>query len=167
MFAFVWTYSLFPLLLFNGFGRSLSRGTSGDSNGGRSHIRRPVWSRAISSIRISRRICSSFFEHFWTKFKVGSDFAVAVGGEWYPYTGMELLMNFPVALGAVLIGYILFVPRRGKVPEKAAFFLAFVTILLAAQFRSKRFAEVFPFAIAFAAFCMDGIYGACGGENCR
>jgi len=66
---------------------------------------------------------------------------------------MELLMNFPVALLAMLIGYILFVPQRAKLPEKAAFFLAFTTILLAAQFRSKRFAEYFPpFAILFAAF---------------
>src|SRR5947209_18962836 len=66
---------------------------------------------------------------------------------------MELLMNFPVALLAMLLGYILFMPRSGKLPEKAAFFLAFVTILLAAQFRSKRFAEYFPpCAILFAAF---------------
>jgi len=94
-----------------------------------------------------------FAEHFLTKFKVGSDFVVAVGGEWYPYTGMELLMNFPIAMLAMLIGYILFVPRGSKLPERAAFFLAFVSILLAAQFRSKRFAEYFPpFAILFAAF---------------
>ena len=66
---------------------------------------------------------------------------------------MELLTNFPVALLAMLIGYILFMPRNGKLPEKATFFLMFVSILLAAQFRSKRFAEYFPpFAILFAAF---------------
>ena len=47
-----------------------------------------------------------------TKFKVGTDFAVAVGGEWYPYNGMELLTNFPVAMAAMLIGYILFMPRE-------------------------------------------------------
>jgi hypothetical protein len=94
-----------------------------------------------------------FVEHFTEKFKIGSDFVVAVGGEWYPYSGMELLMSFPIALVAMLIGYILFMPRRGALPEKAAFFLAFTTILLAAQFRSKRFAEYFPpFAILFAAF---------------
>ena len=44
--------------------------------------------------------------------------------------------------------------RRGsKLPEKAAFFMTFTSILLAAQFRSKRFAEYFPpFAVLFAAF---------------
>jgi len=94
-----------------------------------------------------------FFEHFAEKFKIGSDFVVAVGGEWYPYSGMELLMNFPIALIAMLIGYIVFVPRGAWLPEKAAFFLMFTTVLLASQFRSKRFAEYFPpFAILFAAF---------------
>ncbi|HLM02266.1 MAG TPA: hypothetical protein VK400_14540, partial [Pyrinomonadaceae bacterium] len=94
-----------------------------------------------------------FLEHFKTKIKVGGDFAVAVGGEWYPYSGQDLLTHFPIALAAMLIGYILFAPRNGKLPEKATFFLVFVTILLASQFRSKRFAEYFPpFAILFAAF---------------
>jgi hypothetical protein len=51
------------------------------------------------------------------------------------------------------MGYILFMPKNGKLPERATFFLMFVTVLLAAQFRSKRFAEYFPpFAILFAAF---------------
>ena len=32
----------------------------------------------------------------------------------------------------MLIGYILFMPKNGKLPEKATFFLMFVSILLAA-----------------------------------
>ncbi len=154
MFAFVWTYSLFPLLL----------------------IAAVIWTIIIAwnehrfewrpfvytfSGMVLGNIINPYFpnnlylftEHFTEKFKIGSDFVVAVGGEWYPYSGMELLMNFPVALAAMLIGYILFVPRGSKLPEKAAFFLAFASILVAAQFRSKRFAEYFPpFAILFAAF---------------
>jgi hypothetical protein len=97
-----------------------------------------------------------FWNTSWTKFKVGSDFAVAVGGEWYPYSGMELLTDLPVAMIAMLIGYILFTPKNGKLPEKATFFLVFSSILLAAQFRSKRFAEYFPpFAVLFAAFSLQ------------
>jgi len=69
---------------------------------------------------------------------------------------MELLTHFPVAMIAMLIGYILFMPKNGKLPEKATFFLMFVSILLAAQFRSKRFAEYFPpFAVLFAAFSLQ------------
>jgi len=157
MFAFVWTYSLFPLLLFAAMiwvaiiawnerrfeWRPLAFTGAGLALG---NIINPYFPNNLQL----------FFEHFWTKFKIGSDFVVAVGGEWYPYSGMELLMNFPIALLAMLIGYILFVPSRGKLPEKAAFFLMFTTILLAAQFRSKRFAEYFPpFAILFAAFAWD------------
>jgi hypothetical protein len=95
---------------------------------------------------------SLFYEHFITKLKI-DDFAVAVGGEWYPYSGLELLTHLPVALVAMVVGYILFAPKNGRLPEKATFFLIFVTVLFALQFRSKRYAEYFPpFAILFAAF---------------
>jgi len=154
MFAFVWTYSLFPLLWFASIiwviiiawnehrfeWRPFAYATGGMILG---NLINPYFPNNIIL----------FAEHFIEKFKIGSDFAVAVGGEWYPYNGMELLMNFPIALGAMLLGYILFMPKNKKLPEKATFFLMFVTILLAAQFRSKRFAEYFPpFAVLFAAF---------------
>ncbi|MFN0278456.1 MAG: hypothetical protein ACKVRN_07625 [Pyrinomonadaceae bacterium] len=154
MFAFVWTYSLFPLLWLAAIiwtaiiawnervfeWRPLAYTTGGMILG---NIINPYFPNNIYL----------FVGHFTEKFKIGGDFAVAVGGEWYAYSGQELLMGFPIALAAMLLGYILFVPRGGKVPEKAAFFLAFTTILLASQFRSKRFAEYFPpFAILFAAF---------------
>jgi hypothetical protein len=157
MFAFVWTYSLFPLLLIAALiwtviiawnerrfeWRPLAYTFAGMVLG---NLINPYFPHNLNL----------FLEHFLEKFKVGSDFVVAVGGEWYPYSGMELLTNFPVAMLAMVIGYILFVPRGSKIPEKAAFFLAFVTILLAAQFRSKRFAEYFPpFAVLFAAFSLQ------------
>jgi hypothetical protein len=166
MFAFVWTYSLFPLLWFAAFiwtivigwnerrfeWRPLAYTTAGMVLG---NIINPYFPNNLLL----------FFEHFITKFKVGSDFAVAVGGEWYPYSGMELLLNFPVALLAMLIGYILFMPRNGKLPEKATFFLMFTTILLTAQFRSKRFSEYFPpFAILFAAFSLQAFTSASSNE---
>ena len=157
MFAFVWTYSLFPLLLFAAIIWTLIIAWN---------ERRFEWRPFTYTMggMIAGNIINPYFptnlylfyEHFATKFKVGSDFVVAVGGEWYPYSGMELLMNFPVALAAMLIGYILFVPKGSKLPEKASFFLVFTSILLAAQFRSKRFAEYFPpFAILFAAFAWN------------
>ena len=154
MFAFVWTYSLFPLLLFAAIIWTIIIAWN---------ERRFEWRPLAYTTAgmILANIINPYFpnnlylftEHFTEKFKIGSDFVVAVGGEWYPYSGMELLMNFPIALAAMLIGYILFVPKGSKLPEKAGFFLAFTSILLAAQFRSKRFAEYFPpFAILFAAF---------------
>jgi hypothetical protein len=153
MFVFVWTYSLFPLLLFAAIiwtaiiawnERKFEWQPLAYTFGGMvlGNLINPYFPANLGL----------FFEHFWTKFKVG-DFEVPVGGEWYAYSGIELLTHFPVALIAMLIGYILFAPKNGKMPEKSTFFLGFVTILLVSQFRSKRFAEYFPpFAILFAAF---------------
>ncbi len=154
MFAFVWTYSLFPLLMFAAVIWALIIGWN---------ERKFEWEPLAYTFggMILGNVINPYFpnnlllfwEHFATKFKVGTDFAVSVGGEWYPYSGMDLLTHFPVAMAAMLIGYILFMPKNGKLPEKATFFLMFVSILLAAQFRSKRFAEYFPpFAVLFAAF---------------
>ena len=157
MFAFVWTYSLFPLLWFAAIIWTIIIGWN---------ERRFEWRPIVYTTlgMVLGNVVNPYFPHnlvlFWehayTKIKIGSDFAVAVGGEWYPYSGIELLTHFPVAMAAMLIGYILFMPRNGKLPEKATFFLMFVSILLAAQFRSKRFAEYFPpFAILFAAFSLQ------------
>ncbi len=154
MFLFVWTYSLFPLLLFAAViwtaiiawnERRFEWQPLAYTGGGMilGNIINPYFPNNLWL----------FYEHFAEKIKIGTDFAVPVGGEWYPYSGQELLTHFPVALVAMLIGYILFAPRNGKLPEKATFLLTFVTILLMSQFRSKRFAEYFPpFAILFAAF---------------
>ena len=157
MFAFVWTYSLFPLLFIAALIWAVIIAWN---------ERKVEWQPVLYTLvgMIAGNIINPYFpnnlklfwEHAYTKIKIGSDFAVAVGGEWYPYSGMELLTHFPIAMLAMLIGYVLFMPRNGKLPEKATFFLMFVTILLAAQFRSKRFAEYFPpFAILFAAFSIQ------------
>ncbi len=153
MFLFVWTYSLFPLLLgatiiwaiIIGWNeRKLEWKPVGYSTGGMilGNIINPYFP---DNLRL-------FWEHAITKIKI-DDFVVAVGGEWYPYSALDILTHFPIAMIAMLVGYILFAPKNGKLPEKATFFLMFVTTLLVLQFRSKRFAEYFPpFAILFATF---------------
>ena len=154
MFIFVWTYSLFPLLLIAAFIWTLIIAWN---------ERRFEWrpfTYALVGMILGNVInpyfpnnLLLFWSHFYTKFAAVGKFEVSVGGEWYPYSGLELLMNLPVALAAMLIGYILFAPKNGKLPEKATFFLTFVSILLLGQFTSKRYAEYFPpFAILFAAF---------------
>jgi hypothetical protein len=153
MFLFVWTYSLFPLLWIAAAiwtfiliwnerrfeWRPLAYTTGGMILG---NIINPYFPNNLKL----------FAEHFVTKVRAGG-YEVAVGGEWYPYEGLALLTHLPIALLAMLVGYILFMPRGKKLPEKATFFLLFVTPLLIAQFISKRYAEYFPpFAILFAAF---------------
>ncbi len=153
MFVFVWTYSLFPLLFFAAIIWAIIIAWN---------ERKFEWQPIVYTLvgMILGNVINPyfpqniglFFEHFGTKFKI-DDFVVAVGGEWYPYTSLEILTHFPVAIVAMLVGYILFAPKNGKLPEKSTFFLMFVSILLVSQFRSKRFAEYFPpFAILFAAF---------------
>ncbi|MEZ5347108.1 MAG: hypothetical protein R2681_16290, partial [Pyrinomonadaceae bacterium] len=94
---------------------------------------------------------SLFAEHLFTK--IGGNFDVPVGGEWYPYTGTQLLTHLTVALIAMFVGYVLYRPRNKYLPEKTTFFLIFSTILLIWMFKSKRLAEYFPpFAILFCAF---------------
>ncbi len=160
MFAFVWTYSLFLLLWIAAFiwtaiivwnerfleWRPLTYTTGGMILG---NVINPYFPQNLGL----------FWEHFATKIKIGSDFAVPVGGEWYPYSGQDLLTHFPIALLMMLMGYILFRPHIKKLPEKATFLLCFVTFLLMLQFRSIRFAEYFPpFAILFAAFSWQAFF---------
>lgn len=160
MFAFVWTYSLFPLLFIAAVIWTIIIAWNE-----RRFEWRPIVYTGVGLV-LGNLInpyfpnnLGLFFEHFREKFQFGNEFAVSVGGEWYPYNGLELMATFPIALIAMLIGYILFTPRNGKLPEKATFFLVFVSILLAAQFRSKRFAEYFPpFAILFAAFAWQAFW---------
>lgn len=152
MFVFVWTYSLFPLLF----------------------VAAVIWTAIIAwnerkfewqpiaytfGGMILGNVINPYFpnnfglfiEHFTTK--VRDSFEVSVGGEWYPYDGWQLLTHLTIALIAMLIGYILFKPRNGKLPDKATFFLVFGTMLLIWMFKSKRLAEYFPpFAILFGAF---------------
>jgi len=158
MFVFVWTYSLFPLLFlasmiwvaiiawnekkfewqplaYTGCGMILG------------NLINPYFPNNLSL----------FSEHFFTK--IGGTYEVAVGGEWYPYTGAQLLTHLTIALVAMLIGYVLFRPRNDRLPEKATFFLVFSTVLLVWMFKSKRLAEYFPpFAILFCAFSWKSFF---------
>jgi hypothetical protein len=156
MFAFVWTYSLFPLLLIAAIIWTIIIGWN---------ERKLEWQPVVycAAGMVAGNIINPYFpnniylfiEHAITKIRV-SDFAVSVGGEWYPFYASELLTHLPIAMLAMLLGYIFFMPRDGKLPERATFFLLFVSILFAAQFRSKRFAEYFPpFAILFFAFSLQ------------
>jgi hypothetical protein len=158
MFIFVWTYSLYPIL----FGAALIWALIIAWN-----ERRFEWKPLAYTFggMILGNIINPYFpdnlklfsEHFFTKFT--SDYPVAVGGEWYPYDGWQLLTHLTVAFIAMLVGYILFTPKADKLPEKATFFLVFTSILFVWVFKSKRIAEYFPpFAILFAAFSWQAFF---------
>lgn len=157
MFVFVWTYSLFPLLFLAAIIWVAIIGWN---------ERKFEWQPLAYTIggMILGNLINPYFPNnlglFWEHFttKIG-DFDVSVGGEWYPYTGTQLLTHLTVALVAMLIGYILFRPRGERLPEKATFFLVFSTVLLVWMFKSKRLAEYFPpFAILFCAFSWKSFF---------
>jgi len=155
MFVFVWTYSLFPLLFLAAMiwtaiiawnERKFEWKPMAYTAGGMvlGNLINPYFPNNLNL----------FFEHFSTKFR--ASFAVPVGGEWYPYNGTQLLTHLTIALVAMLLGYILFKPRKEKLSSKSTFFLVFSTILLVWMFNSKRLAEYFPpFAILFGAFSLQ------------
>jgi hypothetical protein len=152
MFAFVWTYSLFPLLFAAAVVWTAIVGWNE-----RKFEWEPV-AYTAGGMLLGNLInpyfpnnLTLFFNHFWMK--MGSTYDVSVGGEWYAYTGWQMITHLTIALVAMLIGYILFRPRVGQLPEKATFFMIFGTLLLVWMFKSKRLAEYFPpFAILFCAF---------------
>ncbi len=156
-FVFVWTYSLFPLLLVIALiwvgiiavdearfeWKPLAYTIGGMILG---NIINPYFPNNIAL----------FLEHFWTK---AGSLEITVGGEWYPYSGVQLLTHLTVALLAMLFGYILYRPQNKYLPKKATFFLVFATLLLIWMFRSKRLAEYFPpIAIAFLAFSWQAFF---------
>jgi hypothetical protein len=159
MFLFVWTYSLFPML----WGAALVWTIILAWNERRFEWR-PLTYTSIGLILgnlVNPYFPNNFklfFEHLATKVSSG-DYVVGVGGEWYPYTGRELLTHLTIAMIAMLVGYIFFGPRDKKLPEKATFFLMFSSVLFLAMFWSKRFAEYFPpMAILFAAFSWQAFW---------
>jgi hypothetical protein len=88
MFAFVWTYSLFSASFIAAFFWTVIVAWNE-----RKFEWRPL-AYTVGGMILGNLInpyfpqnLLLFWEHFYTKFKVGSDFAVAVGGEWYPYSG--------------------------------------------------------------------------------
>ncbi len=99
-----------------------------------------------------------FVEHVIIKATAGS-FTTEVGNEWYPYDSWEFLNNCFVAFLAMGCGYIAFNGREKREAARPLFFLIFSTILLLANFRSRRWAEYWPpFAVLFAAFALQPVF---------
>ena len=153
-FAFVWAYSLYPMLIIaaaiwaviiywndNKIEWQPLAYTIGGAILG--NLINPYFPRNIWL----------FIEHFGTKFRAGNNYDVPVGGEWYAYDSWSLIGLCAVAMLAMILGYILYTPSEKRLERKSTFFLVFATFLMIWTFQSKRFTEYFPpMAILFAAF---------------
>lgn len=151
-FAFVWAYSLFPLILmFAGFHvvcvylaeRRFDFGTLVASTAG-----------VVAGLVINPYFPANFKlfrDHL--VMKLTARYAVDVGIEWYPYDGWVLVGSSAVAFVLLLAGLMAFDLRRHAADIKPLFFLLIAVALLIMAVKSRRFIEYFPpFAVLFAAF---------------
>lgn len=155
-FAFVWAYSLYPMLIIGALIWAVIIYWNEDKIEWRPVVYTSAGALAGNIINpYFPNNVTLFVEHAIEKLKVG-DYAVPVGGEWYPYDSKMLLGLCAVALVAMFVGYILYTPSEKRLDEKSTFFLLFSTFLMVWTFQSKRFAEYFPpMAILFAAFAFQ------------
>lgn len=155
-FLFVWTYSLFIILLGMVVIWTCVIGWSE-----RRLEWRPVAWTALGTLAgliinpYFPKNISLFIEHFLIKATL-SNFTTDVGMEWYPYDNTwYLLGSCAIAFAAMVVGYIAYDSSDRKRAARPLFFLIFSTILMIASFRSRRWVEYWPpFAVLFAAFSL-------------
>jgi hypothetical protein len=156
-FAFVWYYSLFPLILILAALYAVAVYLS---------ERRIEWQAPLASFVgiIAGLFVNPYFpknlrllwEHVLMKATAGSGYSVDVGVEWYPYEAWDLLRLSALAFVIFFTGLAAFEYRRRGRDLKPLFFLFVAIFLLLLMFKSRRFVEYWPpFAVLFAAFTIS------------
>src|SRR5262245_28681794 len=151
-FAFVWFYSLFPLLLAFTLAQAVAVYTS--------ERRIDLWPVLACALGIvAGLIINPYFphnlgllrEHLFMK--AGSEYSVDVGVEWYPYETLVFLQLCGVALAVQVAGMLAFDFKSRVRDAKPLFFLFVSLMFLLMALKSRRFVEYWPpFAVVFAAF---------------
>ncbi len=156
-FAFVWLYSLFPLILaFTLLHAAAIYMTE----------RRIEWRGAVASATgilggllinpYFPKNLSLFYDHLVMKLTPESGYTVDVGVEWYPYDSWILLMSSLLAFALFFAGLMAFNFRERARDLKPLFFLMVSVMLLLMLIKSRRFVEYWPpFAVLFAAFTIS------------
>ena len=151
-FVFVWSYSLFPLMLAFAVAYSIAIYLS--------ERRIDLWGVLSSFIGIAAGLVinpyfpknlSLFREHVLMKY--AGTYPVDVGVEWYPYEAWAMLGISAVAFVVYFVGLLAFDYRERQLDFKPLFFLIVSFLLLLMAFKSRRFIEYWPpFAVLFAAY---------------
>ena len=151
-FVFVWSYSLFPLMVVFAGAYSITVYLS--------ERRIDLLGVLSSSLGIIAGLVinpyfpknlSLFREHVLMKY--AGTYPVDVGVEWYPYEAWAMLGISAVAFAVYFIGLLAFEYRERERDMKPLFFLIVSFMLLLMTFKSRRFIEYWPpFAVLFAAF---------------
>lgn len=154
MFLFVWSYSLFPLMLIGAIVWCVVIAWSEE----RIEWRPAMWATigTIAGIVINPYFPKNLkllFTHLMMKAQTSP---IQVGQEWYDYESWYLFTSCFIAFVAMFIGYIAFKRLDKKMSARSLYFLIMSTVLLVATFRSRRFVEYWPpFAVLFAAFSLQ------------
>jgi hypothetical protein len=154
-FVFVWSYSLFPLMIAFALAYSIAVYLS--------ERRIDLWALLASVVGIVAGLVINpyfpknltlFGEHFLMK--SGATYSVDVGIEWYPYETWSMLEVSAVGLAIYFVGLLAFEYRDRVRDLKPLFFLIVSGMMLLLTFKSRRFIEYWPpFAILFAAFTIS------------
>ncbi|MEN3335310.1 MAG: hypothetical protein V7641_4675 [Blastocatellia bacterium] len=156
-FAFVWYYSLFPLIFIFAALYAVTVYLA---------ERRIEWRAPLASLAgiLAGLVINPYFpknlhllwEHVLMKATAGSVYSVDVGVEWYPYDAWDLLRLSALACVIFIAGLAAFEYRRRGRDLKPLFFLFVALALLLMAFKSRRFIEYWPpFAVLFAAFTIS------------
>jgi hypothetical protein len=151
-FAFVWAYSLFPLLLAFSAAHTVAVYLS--------ERRIDFGALAASTIGVlAGMIVNPYFPKNWAlfrdhlKMKFTASYSVDVGVEWYPYESWSLLAGSGLAFAIFFVALAAFDFRSRARDLKPLFFLLVALMLGLLAFKSRRFIEYWPpFAVLFAAF---------------
>jgi len=154
-FAFVWSYSLFPLMLVFALAYSFTIYVS--------ERRIDLWGPIASAIGIAAGLVINpyfpknlglFREHLLMK--ATGEYPVEVGVEWYTYESWYMLVSSAVAFTIFFLALIAFEYRDRIRDPKPLFFLIVSAVLLLISIKSRRFLEYYPpFAVAFGAFTIS------------
>lgn len=151
-FLFVWSYSLFPLILVFAAAFTISVYLA--------ERRIDLGPMAACAIGIvAGLIVNPYFPENIYLFrdhlmmKLTAHYSVDVGIEWYPYESWTLLSSSGLAFAIFLAALIAFEWRSRLSDIKPLFFLIIAVVFLVMSFKSRRFIEYWPpFAVLFAAF---------------
>lgn len=151
-FLFVWTYSLFPLILV----LSLAHTVAVYVNERRVDLTAFLVSGSgiLAGLILNPyfpKNLSLFVKH--VSMKLRFEYSVDVGVEWYPYETWFFLGGSLIAFMLFFLALLAFDSRKKPEREQTVFFLIVSTVFLILAFRSRRFIEYWPpLAVLFAAF---------------
>ncbi|HWP43475.1 MAG TPA: hypothetical protein VNO14_09595, partial [Blastocatellia bacterium] len=153
-FLFVWTYSLFPLILAFAAAHTIAVYLA--------ERRIDLWAVAASLGGVlGGMVINPYFPKNWAllyehlAMKLTSRYSVDVGIEWYPYETWTILGGSAVAFALYFVALAAFDYRERLRDVKPLFFLIVSTMFLLMAFKSRRFIEYWPpFAVLFAAFTL-------------